>query len=118
MLMPSRDKHRARARHNEELVTTLGQLPNDPYPDWRAAALFYAAMHVAGAYLATRGRHSREHQERILLVRMECTLAPINANFRRLLNASRTARYDLVWEGLDVRASEDDLRAITTHLRR
>lgn len=114
--MPSRDEHLAQARHNEALVAQLRELPGDPYRDWCATALFYSAVHRVEAYLATRGRHSSDHQERNLLVRMERTLSPISRNYRSLLDASRIARYRRDWERLDLDALESNVRAIRTHL--
>lgn len=97
--------HLSQAKHNEEVATKLAQDP--PYHDWGITAAFYAAIHYLEYWLFYR---EEKHTE---------TSIPLNAdgqfkytshvwrekiaekklskggfiNFRKLRNASQTARY-------------------------
>lgn len=89
--MPGLAVHRARAEANERISNRLGPDLN-PDLDWRVTMLFYAAVHWAEAYLATRSVHSASHAERVRTLK---TLNfPVLREYQLLEDASRAARYD------------------------
>lgn len=91
--MPPKDAHLAQAHHNEaflEVIRTVG------YNDWVATVLFYVSLHYIDAFLASRPMpiHPPHHDARDRMVSMFAELKPLAANYFKLKNMSRSARYD------------------------
>lgn len=91
--MPGRRSHLAKADANECLVNAL-DLNESTQVEWAITFLFYSAVHLVEAYLAGKGRHSRDHTEREDEIARNAILQPIQTPYRRLRNLSRLARYD------------------------
>ena len=90
--MPTGQKHRAQAEHNQFFVDEL----DNPFWDWAATGTFYAAVHYVDGFLISKGIDPIDHTERNEYVRTDPTLAKIKDNYRELYVQSRNARYDLV----------------------
>ena len=88
--MPSQTEHLAQARRNLEILeqfsfTTCACL------DWLVVLAFYTALHWVDAFLATLGRHPKNHFERNRDV--SNYLRDIYAHYTHLYNVSREVRY-------------------------
>lgn len=108
--MPQKVEHRTKAEHNEFLVQNI----DNPFFDWKMTATFYSALHYVDAYLATRSIHPPTHAVRLGYVRSDPKLKPVFADYRDLMNESRTARYDagIIFSQNDVVAAKRRLDAI------
>jgi hypothetical protein len=107
----TKEEHRTRAEHNEFLVSTL----DNPFWDWKACVMFYAAVHYVHSYLAakkvTLPTHM-DHKKRLTLVQWH--LRPIYKDYEDLYNDSRDARYeaDVMFSKLEVQQLEKKLESI------
>jgi len=90
--MPSRPEHEARAEHNERLYAHLRVTAPNAFLDWETTSLFYAAVHLVEALLATINLHPMGHQERLELasVHLKAGYHP----YRQLEELSQRARYN------------------------
>lgn len=111
-------EHKARALRNEALCAHLRSTAPLAFPDWEVVSLFYAAVHLVEALLATRGVHSNDHHERRRQVLR--ILPAAHGAYRQLEILSRDARYSP--EGLvttqRVATAAECLRQIKTEVRR
>jgi len=90
--MPSEDAHVTQAYANARFLDWISQPPLR-HPDWVITAAFYAALHLADAYLAREGApHWKEHPKRNAEVSRRLTA--IAVEYQDLYIASRRARYD------------------------
>jgi len=111
-------EHRTKAEHDEFFVSNIDY----PFFDWKVTGLFYCALHYVDAYLAGLHINPGTHSKRLTYVRTDPTLQPIFADYRDLLNESRTARYEAqtVFVQADVNSAKTKLdsikRAILPHL--
>ena len=83
----------AQAQHNYRLYQELKL--GGRYPDWTVTVLFYAAMHLAEAYLAEREpgvfHRIKGHQDRLTAIGLKLPL--VYGAYRHLHNQSTVARY-------------------------
>lgn len=99
--MPSVQVHQRQAQHNEAFVRSF-DLDTTPYLDWVVTAMFYAALHLIDAYLATKDVHFSTHRGRDSLIWAVRELRPIYGAYRRLKHRSEEARY----EGVDFKPQQ------------
>jgi hypothetical protein len=112
------EDHVNQAKNNEQLVAYLD---GGPYPDWRATAVFYAAVHYVQAYFTslTPPQKFERHKDRDTAIGNDKHIRAIWSNYRSLKDWSRNARY----EGLkpEPKDFKDDILpaigAIKKHLR-
>jgi hypothetical protein len=92
--MPSRESHLGQAEGNAEFA---GDLLNRDWSaacaDWAVSALFYSAVHLVDAYLATMDAHPETHTIRGNWVARTDKLKPVYSNYEELRNRSEDARY-------------------------
>jgi uncharacterized protein (UPF0332 family) len=92
--VPDRNQHLLRAEGNESLARS--QNLNDSLEvDWAITMLFYSALHYIDGFLAGKNFHPRDHDARDSEVGNNGTLSPIYNDYRKLKDASRSARYDI-----------------------
>ena len=101
--MPQKQDHVAKAKHDEEFVSSL-DLATSPYLDWAITALFYSALHYVEAYFATMKRHSPDHRTRDSAIQRDSKIRGIYNDYSELKNFSINARYYMI------PFSESDLR--------
>ncbi len=89
--MPGKAKHLAEAEWNEQAADALLQTQ---FADWAVVALFYAALHLVDAYLASTV-HPKDHTERFSVIAVT-PLERIYADHRELYQRSLDARYGCV----------------------
>lgn len=110
--------HVNQAKFNEQLVVFLD---GTAYPDWRATAVFYTAVHYVQAYFIslTPPRRFDRHKDRDTAIENDKHICAIWNNYRSLKDWSRRTRYDGVKP--DPKIFKDDifpsLAAIKKHLR-
>lgn len=92
--MPNRADHLARATENEELAGSLN-LDKACQVDWAITILFYAALQYVDAFLAGKNFHPRSHDSRDTEIGNNGSLNPIYADYRKLKDKSRAARYEV-----------------------
>jgi hypothetical protein len=100
--MAGRAAHLAKAGHNERFSDRLAEMnaETERFEDWEVTSLFYAAVHLADAYLANLGGHPVSHVQpeagkvpgRNQLVRRHIPL--VWPHYRQLQNLSHVERYD------------------------
>jgi hypothetical protein len=90
--LPSTPEHRAKAEHNELLVSELDYR----FCDWAVAGIFYAALQDVEAYFAHQAppAHPATHQMRDNHINGDARLRPIYVDYRQLEDESRDAQYD------------------------
>jgi hypothetical protein len=90
--VPSTDKHAGQAKHNEAFFAVV---PKDTYSDWAATTLFYTAVQMVDAYLASRipEIHPSNHSERDRQFATDPRLQGLWRHYRTLKDYSRDARY-------------------------
>ncbi len=93
--MPTVEQHINQARFNEELAEYLD---GSPYPDWRATALFYAAVHYIQAYFESRNPPLRfgKHSARETAIQGDKHISAIWDDYRDLKDWSRKTRYSCI----------------------
>lgn len=90
--MPNRALHLQKAQRNEEFAHCLRNYTAcSDYYDWEVVGIFYAALHLVDARLASSGIHPRNHAKRNQEV--ENRLRFIGAEYLALYNMARDARY-------------------------
>ena len=97
--MPGAPFHDQQARHNEEFY---GEVDRKRFPDWATTALFYAAVHVWGAYTAEVHGLSEQDSHRETEHEMACdprVTPEAFAAYKTLAHRAHTARY-LKWTAL------------------
>lgn len=87
--MPALQQHIAQAVRNEEFADTISSLQTR-FTQWEITALFYSVLHYADAFLATRGHHPSNHQERRRLV---AQFTGFQKEYENLYDLSIKARY-------------------------
>jgi hypothetical protein len=89
--VPTKAEHKAKAEHNEYLVSTLA----NPFFDWQVTAMFYAALQYIQAYFVAKGISPppSTHNMRNNHVSKDKILTTIYVDYRALQDESRTARY-------------------------
>src|SRR5271165_2012034 len=92
--MPSREQHLDQAKRNEGFARHLLEFPWSPdCSDWALISLFYAAVHLVDAYLATRNYHPETHVLRDGYASRLTSLQPVYNHYRILRFRSEEARY-------------------------
>jgi len=111
-------EHVAQAKHNERFFAKV-DLNEDS--DWAVTALFYAALHYIGAYLAMVGcQDPGSHGGRLRLIRQDEQTRKLFKEYSRLKDYSENARYQgkrfstTIVQGLDA----TELSAIRTEITR
>lgn len=90
--MPNQSPREAKWLHNRQFVA---QIPDD-YADWIVTAMFYTALHAVEVLFAhDHTRAHANHTERNQTLKRIRRYEKIWLNYRPLLDASRTARYDV-----------------------
>jgi hypothetical protein len=93
--MPSKDQHYKKSKKNIDFYEDVV----DTHPDWAVTGLFYAALHLVDAWLATRTlpdvQHPERHEFRVNLIGKLGELKPIYANYRMLQDYGHRARYKM-----------------------
>ena len=96
----------------------LEQNPRD-HSDWIVISAFYQALHWVNIFLATKQCRPGDHGERNREVRNDADLKVIKENYKRLYDASRSARYDPeTYENCpnEIKSLEQDLEAIINYI--
>jgi hypothetical protein len=92
--VPNRDEHLIRAEENEKLALGLSRKYGFCI-DWAITMLFYSSLHWIDAYLAGKNLHPMSHEIRDDEVGKNGSLTDIFADYRRLKDLSRSARYEI-----------------------
>ena len=87
-MLTARD-YLALAERNEQFVEAIASLPQR-FPEWEITTLFYAALHYANAFLATRGHAPGNHARRNELI---TNLTNVGQDYHDLYRLSLNARY-------------------------
>ncbi|MYC36576.1 MAG: hypothetical protein F4X66_06640 [Chloroflexi bacterium] len=87
-MLTARD-YLALAERNEQFVEAIASLPQR-FPEWEITTLFYAALHYANAFLATRGHDPGNHARRNELI---VNLTNVGQDYHDLYRLSLNARY-------------------------
>jgi hypothetical protein len=90
--MPGESVHQQQAVHNRNFFTEF-RLAQSDYTDWAATVLFYTALHLVEAFLASRGEHSPDHRQRDQNFVRFAELRPLYSPYRELKHHSQRARY-------------------------
>lgn len=91
--MPQKAEHLRQASKNEGFFESF-HLDSTPYLDWVVTGVFYSALHYVDAYLASKSIDPRSHEERHAYVSREANLRFVEAEYLKLENQSRLARYE------------------------
>jgi hypothetical protein len=111
-------EHVNQAKSNEAVAEYLD---GSPYPDWRATALFYAAVHYVQAYFVSLNppRRFKRHADRDDAIQSDTHISARWDDYRSLKDWSKQSRYSGVKPGAN--DFRDDifpaLNAIKKHLR-
>jgi hypothetical protein len=93
--MPKIRDHIGQARHNEQFFSSL-DINATPFLDWVVNGIFYSAIHYLDSYLANKGKHPGNHQERIRLIWAEPDLGrQFFRLYRPLKDDSEEGRYNM-----------------------
>ena len=87
--------------------------------DWSITFLFYSAVHLVGAYFASKGTHFHLHKHRDSAIGKESAIAAIYFDYRDLKNFSELARYERqvgYFTEVDVHDQQDTLNRIKVAL--
>lgn len=118
--MPNDQVHRSKRSIAEDAQLALKNAPND-HPDWIVITAFYQALHWVDAFLAKTQRHPSNHGNRNWEVRNDADLKVIKKNYKRLYDASRSARYDpKTYKNKPnevKRLLEIDLKSVISHIK-
>jgi len=90
--MPDLSEHKYQVKHNERFLESFYK-PNTIFLDWAVTVLFYQAVHLVEAFLATKNLHSGNHAERNRNV--ASYLSPVAKNYRIMYWESRRVRYNI-----------------------
>ncbi|WP_428938737.1 hypothetical protein [Fontivita pretiosa] len=77
-------------RHNRRFAKTIAA----EFRDWQINVIFYTALHVIDAALASLGVTVADHQQRNDQVRNNASFAAIRTQYLDLYRISRITRYD------------------------
>jgi len=85
--------HLQHAKHNEQFAEFL---ESTSYPDWRATALFYAALHYVQSYFLKQipARPFKTHAARDTAIRLDVHIGGIWNDYRSLKDWSLKTRYE------------------------
>lgn len=83
-------QHLDQWKHNRRFAKTI----DGNYRDWQINVIFYTALHVVDAALASLGVRVSEHGERNNQVRTNESLAAVRTQYLDLYRISRVTRYD------------------------
>lgn len=83
-------RHLTQWKHNRQFAKTI----DVTYRDWQINVIFYTALHVVDAALASLGLTVTEHAQRNDLVRTNGSLAAVRTQYLDLYRISRVTRYD------------------------
>ena len=98
--MPDQQNHLKKSKHNESFYKSF-DVDRTPYKDWIVVGVFYAALHLIDAYLATKNIHPHSHgmREREMMqddwVKKNRELDPIWLNYRDLKEFRMKASYKM-----------------------
>ena len=114
--MPGVDVHSRQAKHNKAFLTEFN-LVQTAYSDWAVTVMFYTALHLIEAYLATKGLHPADHGVRDNYLTRMTALKPIYRPYRELRHYSEKARYrGARFTTDDISTLSDGLNTIEEHL--
>lgn len=90
---PTRSEHIEQYRRN---LTVAGVLESQQHFDWCVTVLFYAALHLADAWLSTHRNApaADNHGQRNQMIRGDARLNPVWRQYRTLKDYSFDARYN------------------------
>ena len=115
--MPDVAVHSRQAKHNEAFLTEFN-LAQTTYSDWAVTVMFYTALHLIEAYLATQGLHPTDHWVRENYLTRITALKPIYRPYRELRHYSEKARYRGARLTTDaITTLSDGLKTIEEHLQ-
>lgn len=89
--MPTIRQHYNKALYNEKFF----DYSKHDYPDWAITGIFYSAVHLIEAFLASKGIHVEDHKERARHIALLKELKPLFQYYRALYDYSVNARYKL-----------------------
>lgn len=92
--MPGRTEHIKKAKHNESFYSSL-EIDTTPYRDWVVSGVFYTALHLIDAYLATKDVHPFSHGMRDDWVKKNRELEKIWLDYRDLKEFRMKASYKI-----------------------
>lgn len=84
------EQHVDQWRHNRSFARTI----EGRYRDWQINVIFYTALHVVDAALASVGVMVSEHSQRNEQVRSNESFAAVRNQYLNLYRISRITRYD------------------------
>ena len=93
--MTTKQQHLSKSQIAEDAQRVL-QADSKKHLDWIVITTFYCALHWVHAFLASKNypSHKRNTHQKLEDVISKCAdLDPIRQNYKRLYDASRTARY-------------------------
>lgn len=83
-------QHLDQWKHNRQFAKTI----DGGYRDWQINVIFYTALHVIDAALASLGVQVSDHPNRNEQVRTNEAFAPVRNQYLNLYRISRVTRYD------------------------
>ncbi len=83
-------RHVDQWRHNRRFAKTIAR----DYLDWQVTVIFYTALHLIDAALASLGLSVSDHAERNRQVRSNESFAGVRRSYLDLYRISRITRYD------------------------
>jgi hypothetical protein len=83
-------QHLEQWKHNRQFAKTI----DGQYRDWQINVIFYTALHIIDAALASLGVIVSEHTERNQQVRTNGSFAAVRNSYLDLYRISRVTRYD------------------------
>jgi len=92
--MPDQNDHIRKSKHNEGFYKSLS-IGQTPYKDWIVVGVFYTALHLIDAYLATKNIHPHSHVMRDDWVKRNRELDPIWLDYRELKEFRMKASYKI-----------------------
>jgi len=115
--MPDVAVHSRQAKHNKAFLTEFN-LIQTAYSDWAVTVMFYTALHLIEAYLATKDLHPVGHGVRDDYLTKMTVLKPIYQPYRELRHYSEKAHYRGVRLTTDVIGTlSNSLKTIEEHLQ-
>lgn len=92
--MPDQNEHIKKSKHNESFYSSL-EIDKTPYKDWIVSGIFYTALHLIDAYLATKNIHPFSHGMRDDWVKKNRELDQIWLDYRDLKEFRMKASYKI-----------------------
>lgn len=92
--MSDANQHIQKAKHNERFYLSL-DLYQSPYKDWFVTGIFYTALHLIDAYLATKDIHPFSHGMRDDWIKKNRELDKIWFAYRDLKEFRMKASYKI-----------------------